>query len=80
MKLANNSKSNSKNSYQRNNMKIELNNIINEENSNSLVSAQRNPDPGSSSLQLQLQLQQPQPLSVRTVEEVSWRGCFSYEW
>ena len=78
IQIANNNKNNSKNSYQKNNIKIELNDIVNEESSNSLISAQRNPDPGSSSLQLQLQ--QPLPLSVRTVEEVSWRGCFSYEW
>ena len=63
IQIANNNKNNSKNSYQKNKIKIELNDIVNEEIVN-----------GSSSLQLQL------PLSVRTVEEVSWRGCFSYEW
>ena len=76
IQIANNNKNNSKNSYQKNNKKVELNDIVNEDNSNNLISAPRNPDSGSSSLQLQL----PLPLSVRTVEEVSWRGCFSYEW
>ena len=82
IQIANKNKNNSKNSYQKINMKIELNEIVNEENSNNLISAQRNPDPGSSPLQLQLPLPLPLPLplSVRTAEEVSWRGCFSYEW
>jgi hypothetical protein len=74
IKLANNYRINSKNSYQKSNFIIEnmerkeFNSMGNEEIIFPISSSS-----SSSSFSSSL------PLSVRTVE-ASWRGCFSYEW